>query len=58
MVVPDDDEFRRQILHSRYDSSGAGHLGREKTLDLVARTLYWPTLRRYVNRYVNGCDIC
>ena len=42
----------------RHDSLGAGHLGRAKTLDLVARTFYWPTLRRYVNRYVDGCDLC
>ena len=27
-------------------------------MDLVARTFYWPTLRRYVNRYVDGCDLC
>ena len=58
MVVPDDDELQRQILCSRHDSLRAGHLGREKTLDLVARTFYWPTLRQYVNLYVDGYDLC
>ena len=24
----------------------------------MTRNYYWPTLRQYVNRYVDGCDIC
>lgn len=57
-MVPDNEEFRRQILRSRHDAPAAGHLGRAKTVDLVARTFYWSSLTRYVHRYVDGCDLC
>lgn len=58
IYVPDDEELKRQILRSRHDALAAGHQGRTKTLELVMRTFYWPTLRRYVYRYVDGCDLC
>jgi hypothetical protein len=58
IIVPDDEELRRQILRSRHDVPTAGHQGRAKTLNLVARDFYWPTLCRYVHRYVDGCDLC
>lgn len=58
IYVPDDAELKRQILRSRHDAPAAGHQGRAKTLDLVSRSFYWPTLRRYVHRYVDGCDLC
>ena len=58
VFVPDNDELERQILRSKHDASTTRHQGRSKTLDLVIRTFYWPTLRRYVHRYVDGCDIC
>jgi len=58
IFVPNDEEIRRQILRSRHDAPAAGHQGCAKTLDLVMRTFYWPSLRRYVYRYVDGCDTC
>jgi hypothetical protein len=58
VFVPDHEELRRQILHSRHDAPAAGHQGRAKTLELVSRDFYWPTLCRYVHRYVDGCDTC
>lgn len=58
IYVPNDDELRRQILRSRHDAPAAGHQGRAKTLELVTRIFYWPTIRRYVHRYVDGCDLC
>ena len=58
LFVPNDEELRRQILRSRHDAPAAGHQGRAKTLDLVARSFYWPSMRKYVHRYVDGCDIC
>lgn len=58
IMVPDNEEIQLQILRSRHDAPLAGHLGRAKTLDLVTRTFYWPSLRRYVHRYVDGCDLC
>jgi hypothetical protein len=58
VFVPDHEELRRQILRSRHDALAAGHQGRAKTLELVSWDFYWPTLCRYVHRYVDGCDTC
>lgn len=58
IYVPNDNDLQRQILRSRHDAPAAGHQGRAKTLELVTRSFYWPTIRRYVHRYVDGCDIC
>ncbi len=46
-------------LISRYhDDPLAGHFGIEKTRELIAKKYYWPTLRRDVEAYIKGCDIC
>ena len=58
VFVPDHKELRRQILCSSHDAPAAGQQGRAKTLELVSRDFYWPTLCRYVHRYVDGCDTC
>jgi transposase InsO family protein len=58
VVIPDHEELRYQILRSRHDAPAAGHQGRAKTLELVGRDFYWPTLCRYVHRYVDGCNTC
>ena len=58
VFVPDHEELRRQILRSRHDAPAAGHQGRAKTLELVSRDFYWPTLCRYVHCYVDDCDTC
>ena len=36
----------------------AGHLGQEKTLDLVTREYTWPGIHAFVNRYIRTCDTC
>ncbi|XP_056860149.1 uncharacterized protein LOC130508589 [Raphanus sativus] len=35
-----------------------GHIGRDLTLQLVASSYFWPTLRRDVERFVARCRIC
>ncbi len=46
-------------LISRYhDDPFVGHVGIEKTCKLIARKYYWPTLRRDIEAYVKGCNIC
>jgi len=36
------DAIKLKILRSCHDSRAAGHLGQEKTLELVSRDYYWP----------------
>ncbi|CAA7012879.1 unnamed protein product [Microthlaspi erraticum] len=35
-----------------------GHVGRDRTLQLVTASYFWPTLRREVERFVSRCVIC
>jgi hypothetical protein len=51
-------DIRQQILRSRHDSRLAGHPGRARTLELVRRCYTWPSLKKFVNQYVNRCDSC
>ena len=37
---------------------GEGHVGRDRTLQLVQATYFWPTMRKEVDRYVKRCRIC
>ncbi|GJU18429.1 putative nucleotidyltransferase, ribonuclease H [Tanacetum coccineum] len=37
---------------------GEGHVGRDRTLQLVQASYFWPTMRKEVDRYVKRCRIC
>ncbi len=58
MVVPDNDFAKYSIVSARHDSILAGHVGRDKTLDLVWRDYYWPSARAYIENYVATCEHC
>ena len=57
MFVPYDEELYRRICWCRHDAPTTRHQGQAKMLDLVARNFCCPTLWKYVNRYINGCNI-
>jgi hypothetical protein len=58
VYVPAVDEIKVGILQEHHDAKTAGHLGQEKTLELVSRNYYWPRMRQFVNEYVNTCEMC
>jgi len=58
VYVPNSDKLKLQILRMHHYATQAGHLGQEKTLELVTRNFYWPRMRRMINKYVNTCDTC
>lgn len=37
---------------------GEGHVGRDRTVDLVQRRFFWPSLCRDVTRHVHRCRVC
>lgn len=53
---PDDQQVKLEILRTRHDSLLAGHPGRAKTLSLVQRQYRWPSMKAYINRYVDGFE--
>lgn len=50
--------LRLDILASRHDSVLAGHPGRTRTLQFIARDYSWPGMVTFVRRYVAACDTC
>ncbi len=50
--------IRSELISRHHDDPLAGHFGRKKTRELIARKYYWPTLRQDVEAYVKGCDVC
>ncbi len=50
--------IRSELISRHHDDPLAGHFGRKKTRELIARKYYWPTLRRDVKAYIKGCDVC
>ena len=58
LYVPASDTIKLQILQDCHDGKTAGHLGQDKTLELISRDYYWPGMRKFVNEYVRTCDTC
>ncbi|QRW24326.1 Retrotransposable element Tf2 protein [Rhizoctonia solani] len=58
IFVPKDETIRNLILESRHDALAAGHPGQARTLELVSRNYYWPSLKKFVNSYVSHCETC
>lgn len=56
LVIPDDLDVQRTILDQCHDK--AGHLGIDKTQELVQRRFWWPKLVEHVREYVTACPIC
>ena len=58
IFVPDNDNSQMEIVHLHHDMPIAGHLGQEKTLELLERSYFWPGMTTYVINYVSQCDQC
>ncbi|QRW21875.1 Retrotransposable element Tf2 protein [Rhizoctonia solani] len=58
IFVPKDETIRDLILESRHNLAAAGHPGQARTLELVARSYYWPSMTKFVNSYVSHCKTC
>ncbi|CAA7042010.1 unnamed protein product [Microthlaspi erraticum] len=47
--------LRLQVIHELHNE---GHIGRDRTLQLVTASFFWPSLRRDVERFIVRCGIC
>ena len=50
--------IRSEIISRHHNDPLAEHFGIDKIRELVGRKYYWPSLRRDVESYVRGCDVC
>ena len=58
VYIPCDQDLRREIVRQHHDLSVMGHPGVQKTYALVAREYYWPQMRDFITKYVQGCAEC
>ena len=45
-------KLRHELLKETHDTKWAGHLGEERTLELLARSFHWPKIKE------DGASIC
>ena len=50
--------LRHQVLSSHHDYAAAGHLGIQRTAELVSRNFYWPGWEKDIRNFVKSCKIC
>ena len=50
--------IQTELISQHHNDLFAGHFGIDKTRELVGRKYYWPSLRKNVESYVQGCDVC
>lgn len=50
--------LQREVISSEHDTRVAGHMGMDKTLELITRNFWWPNIESTVREYVRGCLDC
>ena len=50
--------LRKLVMESEHDSRVAGHMGMDKTMELVDRNVYWPEMAKDIKDYVRSCEDC
>src|SRR6266850_1577598 len=58
LVVPSDDNIRREIMNIWHDIPAAGHPGRDETTRRITEQYHWPGARQWIAEYIKGCAIC
>jgi len=56
--VPDHPPLRLQLRQDHHDPPAMDHPGRAKTLELLTRKYFWPSMRKDVDRFVRNCHVC
>jgi len=54
LFVPDHTPLRLRLLQDHHDPPAMRHQGRAKTLELLARKYYWPSMRKDVDQFVQN----
>ncbi len=49
---------RPSVLKICHDSPSAGHFGTKKTISLISRDFWWPSLYNDVKDYIRSCETC
>jgi hypothetical protein len=58
VVVPKDQQLRKQILDEAHLSKFSMHPGSTKMYQDLRQNFWWTRMKREIAKYVAGCDIC
>ena len=58
VVVTWPEEMATELLQRYHDTPTAGHPGITKTIRQLTKDYWWPDVRKYTQRYVQGCGVC
>ncbi|KAF8749944.1 hypothetical protein RHS01_09713 [Rhizoctonia solani] len=58
LVVPDSETLKEQLLKEFHDSLLAGHLGQQRTLELLSCNYWWPGMKSSAKEWVECCPTC
>jgi transposase InsO family protein len=56
--VPEGRNLRKKVLESEHDTKVAGHMGQDKTIELIRRNFWWPKMDEHIIDYVRSCPEC
>ena len=56
--IPDDLDLQQDIIKMFHDHEMAGHPGELETYNSVKQHYWWPRMRTFIKRYMQGCGIC
>jgi len=48
----------QQITESEHDTKVAGHMGQDKTIELIRRNFWWPKMNERIIDFVRSCPEC
>ena len=50
--------IQTKLISQHHDDSLAGYFDIDKTREFIGRKYYWSNLRKNIEAYVKGCNIC
>ncbi len=51
-------ELRTKVIEAHHNTPLAGHPGIAKTLELINRNYWWPSMKEVIQHYVKTCVVC
>ncbi|GMF43534.1 unnamed protein product [Phytophthora fragariaefolia] len=58
LYFPDGEDMKNRVICENHDAVSTGHPGFYKTYLAVREKYYWPKMMKYIQRYVNTCEMC
>jgi len=58
LVIVEDNNLRRELVHTYHDTHMAGHARASTTLFSISCDYWWPNMKHFVMAYVRGCATC